>query len=127
MPPRTFELNQLRYFVAVAEELNFRRAARRLNISQPPLSRHINLLEHAIGVRLFDRTNRSVRLTAAGERFLFDAIDILKRAEAAAARHKRDFQEINGGRVCLHLMNRAIKRHAIKPLRENLVASGSCR
>ncbi len=48
-------------------------------------------------------------------------------AEAAAARHKRDFQEINGGRVCLHLMNRAIKRHAIKPLRENLVASGSCR
>ena len=84
MAATPFELNQLRYFVAVAEELNFRRAARRLNISQPPLSRHINLLEHAIGVRLFDRTNRSVRLTASGERFLFDAIDILKRAEAAA-------------------------------------------
>jgi len=84
MPATPFELNQLRSFVAVAEELNFRRAARRLNISQPPLSRQINLLEHAIGVRLFDRTNRSVRLTAAGERFLFDAIDILKRAEAAA-------------------------------------------
>lgn len=84
MSSTPFELNQLRYFIAVAEELNFRRAARRLNITQPPLSRHINLLEHAIGVRLFDRTNRSVRLTAAGERFLFDAIDILKRAEAAA-------------------------------------------
>jgi DNA-binding transcriptional LysR family regulator len=84
MPATRFELNQLRSFVAVAEELNFRRAARRLNISQPPLSRQINLLEHAIGVRLFDRTNRSVRLTAAGERFLFDAIDILKRAETAA-------------------------------------------
>ena len=84
MAATPFELNQLRYFVAVAEELNFRRAARRLNISQPPLSRHINLLEHAIGVRLFDRTNRSVRLTASGERFLFDAVDILKRAEAAA-------------------------------------------
>jgi DNA-binding transcriptional LysR family regulator len=84
MPATPFELNQLRYFVAVAEELNFRRAARRLNISQPPLSRHISLLEHALGLRLFDRTNRSVRLTAGGERFLHDAIDILKRAEAAA-------------------------------------------
>ncbi|MFZ0099801.1 MAG: LysR substrate-binding domain-containing protein [Gemmobacter sp.] len=84
MASTPFELNQLRYFVAVAEELNFRRAARRLNITQPPLSRHINLLEHAIGVRLFDRTNRSVRLTPAGERFLSDAVDILKRAESAA-------------------------------------------
>lgn len=78
-----FELNQLRCFVAVAEELNFRRAARRLNMTQPPLSRHISLLEHAIGVRLFDRSNRSVRLTAAGERFILDAIDILQRSESA--------------------------------------------
>ncbi len=83
MSANLFELNQLRYFVAVAEELNFRRAARRLNMTQPPLSRHINLLEHAVGVRLFDRTNRSVRLTLAGERFLYDALDILQRAESA--------------------------------------------
>ena len=47
------------------------------------MSRHINLLEHTLGVRLFDRSNRSVRLTSAGQRFLFDAIDILTRAEAA--------------------------------------------
>ena len=81
--PALFELNQLRCFVAVAEELNFRRAARRLNMSQPPLSRQISQLEHTVGVRLFDRTNRSVRLTAAGERFIFDAIDILQRSESA--------------------------------------------
>jgi len=77
------ELNQLRYFVAVAEELNFRRAAARLNMTQPPLSRHISLLEHTLGTPLFDRTNRSVRLTAAGRRLLIDATDILTRAEAA--------------------------------------------
>lgn len=83
MAANLFELNQLRYFVAVAEELNFRRAAKRLNMTQPPLSRHINLLEHAVGVKLFDRTSRSVRLTLAGERFLYDAVDILQRAESA--------------------------------------------
>ncbi|MGB0905119.1 MAG: LysR family transcriptional regulator, partial [Mangrovicoccus sp.] len=77
------ELNQLRYFVAVAEELNFRRAAKRLNMTQPPLSRHIALMEHTLGTPLFDRTNRSVRLTAAGKRLLVDASDILTRAESA--------------------------------------------
>ena len=81
---RPFELLQLRIFVAVAEELNFRRAARRLNMSQPPISRHIRMLEDAVGVRLLDRTNHSVRLTAAGRRFLIDAADILRRAESAA-------------------------------------------
>lgn len=84
MSGQLFELQHLRAFVAVAEELNFRRAATRLNMTQPPLSRQIGLLEHAVGARLLDRTNRSVRLTGAGERFLFDAIDILKRAESAA-------------------------------------------
>lgn len=100
MAATPFELTQLRYFIAVAEELNFRRAARRLNISQPPLSRHIALLEHAIGVRLFDRTNRSVRLTAAGERFLFDAIDLLKRAETAAL-FARQTERGEGGALVL--------------------------
>ncbi|WP_172332763.1 LysR substrate-binding domain-containing protein [Mangrovicoccus sp. HB161399] len=83
MAGQTVELNQLRYFVAVAEELNFRRAAKRLNMTQPPLSRHIAMLEHTLGTPLFDRTNRSVRLTAAGKRLLIDASDILTRAESA--------------------------------------------
>ncbi|WP_186766502.1 LysR family transcriptional regulator [Puniceibacterium confluentis] len=83
MAGHSIELNQLRYFVAVAEELNFRRAARRLNMTQPPLSRHIALLEHTVGTPLFDRTKRSVRLTPAGRRLLIDASDILTRTESA--------------------------------------------
>lgn len=100
MAATLFELNQLRYFVAVAEELNFRRAAKRLNMTQPPLSRHIAQLEHAVGVLLFDRTNRSVRLTLAGERFLYDAVDILQRAESAAL-GARQAQRGEGGTVVL--------------------------
>lgn len=78
-----FELYQLRCFVAVAEELNFRRAAERLNMTQPPLSRQIKLLEDGIGLTLFERSNRSVRLTSAGESFFSSATDILQRAEHA--------------------------------------------
>lgn len=79
-----FELAQLRCFVAVATELNFRRAATLLNMTQPPLSRQIQLLEHSLGVKLFDRTKHSVKLTTGGEVFLVDATRLLNLAEQAA-------------------------------------------
>lgn len=84
-----FELNQLRSFIAVATELNFRRAADRLNMTQPPLSRQIQLLERDIGVLLFDRSGRNIRLTAAGRRFFAEAQDLLRRAEGAALSARR--------------------------------------
>ena len=83
MTKTTLEFFQLRCFVTVADELNFTRAARRLNMSQPPLSRQIKLLEDGIGLKLLDRDKRSVRLTSAGAAFRVQAIDLLERAEQA--------------------------------------------
>jgi DNA-binding transcriptional LysR family regulator len=85
-----FELSQLRCFVAVAEELHFSRAAERLNMTQPPLSRQIRLLEHHVGTQLLERTSRTVRLTAAGKAFFPDAARILRLAEEAAATARRN-------------------------------------
>src|SRR6201996_8058555 len=83
------EVRQLRYFVAVAEELHFGRAAERLGMAQPPLSRAIRHLERQLGVVLLERTTRQVRLTAAGEVLLRDARTVLEAVTAAARRTRQ--------------------------------------
>lgn len=77
------ELRHLRYFVIVAEEQNVTRAAARLHVSQPPLSRQIHDLEEELGVPLFRRTAKSLTLTEAGKIFLIEAREVLLRAEKA--------------------------------------------
>ena len=81
------DLRHLRSFVAVAEELSFRRAAERLHISQPPLSRQIQALEEELGLRLLERDRRSrIALTDAGHTFLADARLALSTVAAAPRR-----------------------------------------
>lgn len=82
---RSLEFRHLRYFLALAEELHFGRAAHRLSISQPPLSVAIQQLEANVGARLFDRDSKGVRLTPAGQAFRASAQGLLDRAEDACA------------------------------------------
>lgn len=94
------ELRHLRYFVSVAEHLNFTKAATKLRVAQPALSRQIRDLEDELGVQLFERNSRSVRLTEAGEVFLNEARAVLQRADEAA-QAARAF--VSGQRGDIHL------------------------
>jgi DNA-binding transcriptional LysR family regulator len=111
------ELRQLRYFIAVAEELNFTKAARRLEIAQPPLSRQIQGLEAEIGVKLFERKATGVFLTDAGLRFLPEARTVLQHSSRAVeiARQANDGEigtvRIGIGKGLGDIVSRVINRH----------------
>ena len=91
-----FSIRQLRYFVVVAEELNFTRAAEQLQIAQPPLSRQIQNLEQTLGFTLLERTNRRVALTPAGEVFLAECRQILNQIEQGVRAAQRVAQGETG-------------------------------
>src|SRR3954464_10595078 len=94
------ELRRIRYFVAVAEELHFRRAAERLHLAQPALSQQVRKLEQELGVDLFHRTKRGVALTGAGSLFLDEARRLLRHADEAA-RMARNVRSGVSGRLRL--------------------------
>ncbi len=111
------ELRHLRYFVAVAEELSFRKASQRLNISRPALSKQIKDLETEIAVRLLERDTVNVSLTKAGEIFLKDSQAILAhtqqamdRAAEAQAGHRGNLRIGSAGMIAMEFLPRALKK-----------------
>jgi len=126
------ETRELRYFVAVAEELNITRAAERLGMAQPPLSRAIRLLERRLGVPLLDRTGNRITLTEAGETLLEEARAALDAVTRAAVRTRRTGRR-GGGLVvtakpglATELLKRIVARYTERngPAAAEIVVSG---
>lgn len=113
------EIRHLRYFIAVAEELHFGRAAQRLNICQPPLSQQIKDLEQELGVLLFHRKNKRISLTEAGAAFFEDAGEILKRVDLACER-ARSVARGTVGRIKMGLVMPALDTFVPIAIREFL-------
>jgi DNA-binding transcriptional LysR family regulator len=114
------ELRHLRYFVAVAEQLSFRRAAERLHLSHPTLTKQINDLENELGLKLFDRNHRQVELTEVGRGFLVDARRTLVSAQQAIA-HAHEVSAGERGRLTLgtlSFLNHIFLDDALAQLRE---------
>ncbi|GAB3292182.1 LysR substrate-binding domain-containing protein [Parahaliea aestuarii] len=111
------ELRHLRYFAAVAETLHFGRAARKLNISQPPLTQQIRNLEEELGVQLFDRSHRKVALTPAGELFYQRVEAILHQVEKAVG-DVRQAAHNEAQTLVIGYMGSAILREIIPLVRE---------
>jgi len=115
------EIRQLKYFIAVAEELNISRAAVRLHISQPPLTRHIKALEDGLGVQLFKRTSWGVELTQAGTLLLEHARSIQSHVEFASQQARQVSQGLLGridvgvyGSAMLNIIPRLLNNFAIQ-------------
>jgi DNA-binding transcriptional LysR family regulator len=111
---QNIELRHLRYFVAVAKERHFSRAAEKLQMAQPPLSQQIRQLEHMLGVRLFERNHHSVMLTNAGQLFLEDAVHILEKVDQALVRMQQA-QHGQVGRLDIGFVNNAVASETFLP------------